>query len=185
MPETLQVEDLTFEVRRSAERSTVGLTVDRDGSLVAHAPDDCPTETLESIARRKQVWVHQKLAEKEFLNQSNIEKEYVPGEGFYYLGKTYRLRLVEDPDRPPLQLLKGRFCLREDERPRAREHFKRWYLEHAQPWLKERVGRFVDRMAVDLETIAVRDIGYRWGSCNDARVHFHWRVILLDRMRAR
>jgi hypothetical protein len=27
--------------------------------------------------------------------------------------------------------------------------------------------------------IAVRDIGYPWGSCNDARVHFHWRVILL------
>jgi hypothetical protein len=88
-------------------------------------------------------------------------------------------RLIDDPERPPLQLLKGRFCLHEDERPRVREHFKSWYVRHADPWLEQRVERFVDRMAVDLDNIAVRDIGYRWGSCNDARVHFHWRVILL------
>ena len=182
-PDTIEVGDLTFEFRRSDDRSTVGVTVDRDGSLRLSAPEDCPLETVERVARQKRLWVHRKLAEKRRLNESAVDKEYVSGETFWYLGRRHRLK-VADPDAydeeiPPLGLYQGRFRLREDCRSRARSHFIDWYTDHAEPWLAERLERWNGRMEADVETVEVRDLGNRWGSCRDERVHFHWRTILL------
>lgn len=39
MTETLHIAALDFEVRRSSRRKTLGLTVDRAGELVVHAPE--------------------------------------------------------------------------------------------------------------------------------------------------
>lgn len=179
MPERLTIDDLEFELRRSSERETVGLTVERDGSLIARAPAECPVETVEDVVRSRRVWIHQKLARKEHLNRSSVDKEYVPGESFYYLGRTHRLEIVEDPKLPPLRLYRGRFQLRDDARKLGRRHFVDWYIAHATPWLNERCQKFAGRMRVEPEEIKVRDLGYRWGSCGDRQVHFHWRTILL------
>jgi hypothetical protein len=48
MNDTLQIGGLQFEVRRSARRKTLGLTVDRGGELVIHSP----ATTEESELRR-------------------------------------------------------------------------------------------------------------------------------------
>ena len=42
MSETLEIGGLTFEVRRSRRRQTLGLTVDRRGELRIHAPENTP-----------------------------------------------------------------------------------------------------------------------------------------------
>ena len=64
-PETdpLAVEDLRFAVRRSARRRTVGITVRRDGALVAAAPLGMSTPALKRILRAKLPWVRRKLAD--------------------------------------------------------------------------------------------------------------------------
>ncbi len=177
--DVITVGDLDFQLRRSARRKTIGITVDRDGSLLLHAPTDCLRETVERVAKEKELWVHTKLAEKEMLNASSVDKEFVAGEGFHYLGRSYRLSFVEGPEHRPLRLYQGRFQLRSDCRERARQHFIDWYSRHAQPWLRSRTERFLGRMDVEAEAIEVRDLGYRWGSCGVRAVHFHWRTILL------
>jgi predicted metal-dependent hydrolase len=65
MSETLEIGDLIFEVRRSTRRRTLGLTVDRNGELVVHAPCSAAQEELTSWTRTKLLWVHRKLALKE------------------------------------------------------------------------------------------------------------------------
>jgi hypothetical protein len=42
-----------------------------------------------------------------------------------------------------LQLDHGWFLLNRNEQDRGREHFIRWYIEHAKPWLERRVELFV------------------------------------------
>ncbi len=56
LPDTLFIGDLLFEVRESANRSTVGITVDRDGSLLLHAPVG---QAADAIA----AWAYSKLPE--------------------------------------------------------------------------------------------------------------------------
>jgi len=45
--------------------------------------------------------------------------------------------------------------------PAAREHFIRWYCEHARAWLSSRVAEYQSRMEVS--PAGVRMIGVPWG----------------------
>lgn len=181
MSETLQVDDLRFTLLRSTRRRTVGITVERDGSLVLTAPHDCSVQRVEQIAREKQFWVYTKLAEKNLLFRAPPPREYVSGESYFYLGRSYRLKRVAPADQTaPLRLLHGYFLLRRDAVERAEQHFVRWYTEHGRPWLARRVEQMSMRIGVSPTGVEVRGLGYRWGSCTAAGgLNFHWRSVLL------
>ena len=175
----LRVGDLAVEVRRSARRKSVGLTVERDGRVVLAAPEGLADVRLMEFLRDKQFWIYTKLAERGTKGRADGVKEFVSGEGFTYLGRTYRLLLVDRQD-APLSLREGRFRLRRSEAGRGRDHFIRWYTEHGAPWLERRMKVWAERMGVEPKGVAVRDLGYRWGSCGHARlVNFHWATMLL------
>lgn len=93
---TLTVGDLSFELRHSNKRRTIGIEIDRNGQLIVSCRPDVPTERLEEVIHNKRWWIYEKLLEKEALSPSPPAKEMVSGEGFYYLGRSYRLKLVDD-----------------------------------------------------------------------------------------
>jgi predicted metal-dependent hydrolase len=176
MNETLAIDDLLFALRYSARRKTVGIMVGGDGSLEVCAPAGCARGEIEACVRRRLAWVYARLGERR--GGGRVEKEYVSGEGFAYLGRSYRLLLV-DGEGPALRLAGGRFLLRKGEAVRGAEHFARWYSEHAGPWLARQVGRFAGRMGVSEPAVEVADLGGRWSAVEEGRVRFHWRVICL------
>jgi hypothetical protein len=103
----------------------------------------------------------------------------VDGEGFLYLGRSYRLKLVEQQERA-LKFAGGRFLLRSDAIISARRHFIRWYSQRAREWLAQRVEDYRRRMEAEVAELKVQDLGYRWGSCGKGnRLYFHWKTILL------
>lgn len=175
----LTLGDLRFEVRRSERRRTLGLTVERDGSLVLSAPPGIPPARLERFAKEKRFWVYEKLAAKEALPAPRSARLYVTGEGFPYLGRSYRLQLV-DKQEVPMKLEAGRFKMRRGDASRGRSLMVRWYTEHALHWLQDRVARHAGHVRVQPSVVTVQDLGYRWGSCGkDRRLNFHWQTILL------
>lgn len=176
---SLTVGDLEFEVRRSERRRTLGLTVERDGRLVLSAPPGVLDGRLERFAKQKRFWVYQKLAAKETLPPALPVRAFVTGEGFPYLGRSYRLQLVADLD-VPVKLEAGRFKMRRAEAARGRATMVRWYTAHAQPWLAARAARHASRARVEPGAVTVQDLGFRWGSCGKGgRLYFHWQSILL------
>jgi predicted metal-dependent hydrolase len=177
--ETLTIDDLTFELKRSSRRKTLGITIERDGELVLTAPDDVSLEEIERLTRQKGLWLYRKLAEREFLIGSTREKEYIPGETFYYLGRSHRLRLTDESDVPPLSLQHGWFELRRDEVARGEKHFSDWFARQGQAWLARRVELYAPRVGVEPSQIKVQDLGFRWGSCGSASLNFHWRALQL------
>jgi predicted metal-dependent hydrolase len=177
MNSILSVDDLRFDVVLSARRRTVELSVERDGALVVRAPEGATTARLEAFIREKRVY--KKVAEKEALHQAVPVMEYVSGEGFPYLGRSYRLLLVDAQD-VPLRLEAGRFRLLRSEAPQGRAHFVRWYTEHGQTWLRRRVIALAHRLGVQPAGVEVRELGYRWGSCGkSSTLNFNWATILL------
>lgn len=175
----MAIDDLTFSVRRSPRRTSIEITVDRAGELRIAAPAHCPDEAIAGFVRDKKVWIYSKLIEKQHRLRPPATKEFVTGEGFPYLGKSYRLLLVDD-QRAAVKLEHGRFKLRRDLAGNGRRHLVRWYTDHARPWLRVRVSRFAPRLDVSPRAVEVRDLGHRWGSCSrSSRLNFHWRVVLL------
>jgi predicted metal-dependent hydrolase len=178
-PETLSIDDLTFALKRSRRRKTLGITIERDGELVLTAPEGISVEEIERLTRQKGLWIYRKLAEREFLIGPTREKEYVPGETFYYLGRAYRLRLIDGTDVPPLRLQHGWFELRRDSAEQGEQHFSTWYATHGSPWLARRIDLYAPRVGVEPAPLRVQDLGYRWGSCGSASLNFHWRALQL------
>jgi hypothetical protein len=181
--DVLTYNDLTFELRESPRRTTLEIIVDRDGSLVLATPPDVPPADLTRFIEDKLVWIYTKLEEKAAQARAHGRKEYVMGEGFYYLGRSYRLRLVKAvAQQAPLRLYRGRFCLRRDAVPEAREHFVHWYTVHLRPVLDQHLATLSERVGVRPNVVRVQDMGYRWGAA-DRRGHLyvHWRAALLPR----
>lgn len=181
VPARLEVAGLEFEVHLSGARRTIGITVDRDGSLIMSAPHDCAEEELAAFAHEKRLWVYKKLAEKDLLLSPRPVREFVSGEGFLYLGRSHRLLLR--PEAPAaVKLARGRLVMRQDVAASggAGDVIVDWYRTRAAQWLPRRVKPWAERMGVQPSSLDVRDLGYRWGSLgkND-RVNFHWAVIQL------
>jgi predicted metal-dependent hydrolase len=175
----LTVKDLCFELRRSARRRALEITVERDGVLVLSAPPEATDLQLRDFVQRKRMWVYKQLARRDALPEPTPSKAFVEGEGLVYLGRNYRLRLVSESDMA-VKLSGGRFIMPKALAADGREHLIRWYREHAQPWLAGRVGDFAARMEVAPAGVRVQDLGYRWGSCGKgAWLYFHWKSILL------
>lgn len=181
MPDRLVVDGLQFEVQRSGTRRSIGITVDRDGSLIVSAPQDCDENALAKFAHEKRMWVYRKLAEKDLLLSRRPSKEFVNGEGFVYLGRSHRL-LLADGREDHVKLERGRLVIRRDlatdvSGPQA---MIEWYRSRALLWLPRRVEPWARRMGVSSAAIDVRDLGYRWGSLGKGdRIHFHWATIQL------
>ena len=81
--------------------------------------------------KKKKFWIYQKLAAKKLLNAESPEKEFVSGEGFSYLGKTYKMIVVDGGE--PLRLYQGHFELNRMYTEKGRE---RHLLHGTGPMLK-------------------------------------------------
>jgi predicted metal-dependent hydrolase len=175
----LTVGDLSFALQRSDRRKTLQITVERDGSLAMLAPPHVTQDSLRKFALERRFWVYTKLAEKDRLHKRPLVKTFSDGEGFLYLGRSYRLRLVEHQD-VPLKLQNGRFNLLGDLKDAGRDQLIRWYSVRAKVWLWDKAQDYVERMQVSPAGLRVQDLGYRWGSCGKGEyLYFHWKTILL------
>lgn len=176
---TIEIDGLVFEVHRSNRRKTLQITVERSGKLSITAPTGVPSKELTAFIEEKLLWVHTKIEEKARLQKRAPMKEFVNGEGFLYLGKSYRLRL-SDNQLVDLCLKNGRFCLRAASAHRGREVFIAWYTRRALTWFSQQVGEHANRMDVQVNEVKVQDLGFRWASFGaDGRISFHWKAILL------
>lgn len=181
-PGRLVVAGLDFEVHLSGTRRSIGITVDRDGSLIVTGPEDCGNDELARFAHDKRMWVYKKLAEKDLLLSRRPRKEFVSGAGFRYLGRSYRLVLT-DGDAGSIKLERGRLMMSRDvaSSGTGASAMIDWYRARGSRWFPRRVKPWAQRMGVRPAAIDVRDLGYRWGSRgkND-HVNFHWATMQLQ-----
>lgn len=178
IPETLQVGELNFEVRRSVRRRTLGITVDRSGELLLHTPQSAENNEIVQWTNHKLLWVYKKLSERQG-KTARSEPEFVTGEGFFYLGRSHRLKIIKDCV-DPFSFGEGRFVLRQDQRYRAPALFRAWYISTGCEWVRDRVRVLSHRTGASPSSVDVRELGYRWGSCGKHNVlFFNWRLLQL------
>ncbi len=175
----LKAGGLTFELRRSSRRRTLGISVGRAGDLCVFAPVAIPTQEISAWVEKKLFWVYRKLSLKQKTSLNNPRPEFVTGESFSYLGRVYKLHVVDQLSEA-LRFEGRAFLLRRDARHNAEKHFSSWYRRQGLPWAETRVRMFVPRVSAFPAKITVRDLSYRWGSCSRKGVlSFHWKLFQL------
>lgn len=174
--------EIAYEVVRSA-RATADIVVERDGRVTVRAPAHLANARIEDIVDAKRYWIYKTLAEWRDLNATRVLREYRNGEGFMYLGRTYRLLLVGQQDEP-LALKNGRFCLRRDIVDRgdvttAQAAFRDYFTARGLERITGRVSYYAPKVGVTPAGLDVRELGYRWASCSPAgNLAFHWKCMM-------
>jgi predicted metal-dependent hydrolase len=169
--------DITFSLSKS-NRRTASIFIERDGSVGLIVPNTIEKEQVFEIVEKKRSWIYKKLAEWQDLNSSRIIREFRNGESFFYLGSSYRLKMVIN-QKAPLILKNGYFCLKKTERYKAEEHFKNFYRDKGKQKLTERVGLFSKKMGVAPNKVRVLELKNRWASCSDkGNLNFHWKCMM-------
>ncbi len=185
MMRTGKMGGLEYNLMRS-NRKSVGISVERDGTIMVTAPHKAEPIDIDKFVSEKRIWIYQKLTKKKALNREGPMREFVNSQGFLYLGKSYRLKLIDDgikSGRPsktaPLRLWHGYFELVETEKAKARNHFIFWYRKQIKKQLKERIPRYDKRIGVTVKDIRILDLGHRWASCGrNGSINFNWRSVM-------
>jgi len=172
--------DIEYRLKKS-DRKTTSIYIERDGSVSVLAPSPFEHDKIEQIIEKKRSWIYRNLAEWEDLNRTRVHREYVNGESFLYLGRHYRLQLVEQGKQEnPLVFLHNQFWLRKDEVKHAPEHFKYFYKTKLIKKLKERLKIYQPKIGADVTDVKVMELQNRWGSCTtNGTLNFHWKCTML------
>ncbi len=180
----MHVGDLDVHVTVSDRRRTVRLTVERDATLTVAVPPETDEADLAKTIAAKRPWLYAKLRERAETGTLRSPREFVTGEGFPYLGRSYRLLLVGEAERP-VRLHRGRLEMRRDcadeSTGDATRHLVRWYRQVGEPWLRKRIGPWALRMEASVAGPRVLPLGYRWGSCTaQGKLNIHWATMQLS-----
>lgn len=178
----MQDKDITYKIVRS-RRTTADIILERDGRVLVRAPESIPDERIEEMIEAKRNWIYQNLAEWRDLNATRVLREYRNGEGFLYLGRSYRLQLVAD-QAESLLLKNGRFCLQRDLVDKgaleaAKAAFRDYYIARGVKRITQRVNYYAPKVGVTPHGINVRELGNRWASCSPTgNLAFHWKCMM-------
>ena len=168
--------DIGYTLKRS-NRKTMSIYVDVDNSITVHAPIQMPIDKLEQIIDEKRFWIHKSITELNELNESRLNRSYVNGEGFLYLGRSYRLKLGENLQRP-LTLFQGYFYLDESRVNSAQQYFIRFYKEKGNVWIPKRTKYFSEIMGIHHKQIRILELKKRWASRSEKSLNFHWKLMM-------
>ncbi|MDE0282893.1 MAG: SprT family zinc-dependent metalloprotease [Gammaproteobacteria bacterium] len=170
--------DIAYSVKRSSKRSKVTITVERDRRVVVHAPIHASDESIARIVEAKQYWVYEKTGHgQKYMDRPHPPgKELVNGESALYLGRSYRIEIVDD----------GTECIRFDQRfliPASLTIHKKgamrdWYITRAKERILPRVVKQARELGVSFVKARIVDNRYRWGSCTVRdNINLNWRLI--------
>lgn len=102
------------------------------------------------------------------------KREMVSGESHYFLGRRFRLRVVEYRGRATIALRGRRFLelrVRPDTDAQARERILRnWYREHLRKTIPVLVSKWETILGVEAAAWGIKRMKTKWGACSvDAR----------------
>lgn len=159
------------------KRKTIALQVTDDATLIVRAPFNVDDNTITKVVQKHRDWIEKKKKEIEGRDPKFSIKEFVNGEGFLYLGRYYKLEIVNN-QKEPLKFENG-FYLSKDALPRAKEVFVQWYKRASYEKILERVRWYSQKGGFNYNRINITNAQKRWGSCSPKEnLNFSWRLIM-------
>ncbi len=169
--------DYPVAVHRSDRKKTMTIVIERDGSLAVQIPDSMSDEHVLSILNQKEYGIFKKLALWQEANREHVSRQYLSGQSFLYLGKSYLLSIVQGQKRH-LVFRNGTFFLSSDA-SNPRMDFIRFYKRQAKTKIAERIDLLRPQLSRMPNKVQIREMATRWGSCTPlGNIYFNWRCVM-------
>jgi hypothetical protein len=176
---------IPYLIRRSDRRTTVALTIEERGKLVVTAPEDVSIDRLNAVVRRKAPWVVERIKRRSDAPPPPSDREFVDGETVLYLGRQYRLKVVEATVGRKSRIAAGWYHVTiprglrgETRRLTVRRVLRGSVKERADLYLPGRLADVAARLRMEKPSLIVREQRKRWGSCDSKGVlRINWRIV--------
>ena len=173
--------EFPVEVIRTSRRRSASIYLDGEGIKV-RVPDGISDSYVRDLIARKSPWIKRKLREAE-LAAPPRPREFVSGETFSYLGKNYRLKVLNgDTSSVKLRggylkaIVSSSLGTKEEQ---IRSLLVQWYQSHARERLEEKTRRYAKILQVEPGSVDVKDYKSRWGSCSaKGDISYNWRIVI-------
>jgi predicted metal-dependent hydrolase len=167
--------NITYSIKYSA-RKTISIIVERDRTVVVRAPLNTSEELIaKEIGKRKRLLL-KKIEHNQKYPFPKIAKEFVSGETLLYLGKDYKLFIVDDLKEEVV--FDNKFFIDKKNQKRANTLIKKWYIKSAAEIIVPKAKELAKQLGVSFHNINIMDLKFRWGSCTPKNnIHFNWRII--------
>jgi len=152
-------------VKKAVKR--IYLKVKPDGEAVLTVPPDVSQREIDHILEKRAAWIARQR-ENFAAVPRRTEPEYVSGENIRYLGRNYRLEVIESTEEG-VKLQRGRLQLFvRDKKARSIKAglVQGWLRAKAEHHFTEVLERFAPLVGYRLYRLRIRSMKTRWGSCN-------------------
>lgn len=174
----MKLEDIDITIEKTERRKTVSIFIERNGTVKVLAPASASDEKIQKAVKTKEYQIFTKLARWKELNQGKVKREYVNGQSFLYLGRNYRLSIVEKQD-VPLKISGGYFLLDKGSLNKASKVFKEFYRSKAEQKIKERLKLIAEKFQQKPTIVKVSELQNRWASWTPKNgLYFHWKCVM-------
>ncbi|OUT11454.1 zinc metalloprotease [Campylobacter concisus] len=163
------------------EVKNITLKVRPNGEAILTAPKAASDEHIKFIIKKRAKWIVQKRAF--FASFKTPEKEYVSGEDFKYLGRSYRLKVVQSKEeRVKLQCgYLELFVKDKSDLVRKENLVYEWYHEKAMLYFFNILQEFNKTVKQDIKSVKIRQMKTRWGSCNPYKSYINLNIELIKK----
>jgi len=161
---------IEFKVERKNVKN-VNLSIKPNMSIIVSAHENVPLDFIYDFVKEKSAWILKQM--KDFENVQPFkqsEREYVSGESYKYLGKQYRLRVVNESEQEFVKYYRGFIYLHVKDTTNFKHKEKlleEWYRKKAQKVFQESLNKYyplVQKYGIEKPLIDLRVMKVRWGS---------------------
>ena len=169
-------------VRKDVRNIT--LKVRPNGEAILTAPKTASDEHIKFIIEKRAKWIAQKRAF--FASFKTPQKEYVSGEDFKYLGRSYRLKVVQSKEEcVKLQCGYLELFVKDKSDLKRKENLVyEWYHEKATLYFFNILQEFNKIVKQDIKSVKIRQMKTRWGSCNPYKSYINLNIELIKKPKA-
>ena len=173
---------IEYTIIRS-ERKNISISIEPNKNIIVKAPLGIPDEEVMGVVKKKSKWITGKLFEMREMENRIYQREYVNGEAFTYMGRSYSLQLVDDNTvkKPVVRLYRGKLYVNTPTRNEEVIHkaISKWYLDKAKEKIPERVAYYEKFFVEKRGRIEIKDQKKRWASCTkEGNLTFNWKGII-------
>ena len=150
--------------------------------VILTAPLLTTDEHIEYILKKRENWISKKIAFYQEYDKPQ-KKEYVSGENVKYLGKNYRLKIIQSEDES-IKLQRGYiqiFIKDTDNFEKKKKLLNEWYLLKSQNYFKKIISKYSKLLNVEVKNIRIRQMKTRWGSCNSHKSYINLNIELIKK----
>jgi predicted metal-dependent hydrolase len=149
-------------------RKTMSLTVQPDLQIILKTPKEASDEKIKLFLTKKWKWLEKQLQFFQKFQNKSVQKEYVSGESFLYLGRQYKLKIILGKE-SSVKLSKGVILLTTTEKVSDNRYNKylitTWYKNKASEKLPERYKIILKNFNYKKPPVVViNSMQKRWGS---------------------